>query len=60
MADILEHPKFGSNGEQVWDFPCGAQVILKEGEDNPLTVAHAVYLLENVKFQILTMMMIKD
>ena len=55
MADILEHPKFGSTGEQVWDFPCGASITIKEG-DAPLTVSSAVYLLENVKFQILTMM----
>lgn len=60
MADILEHPKFGSTGEQIWNFPCGSQVILKEGDSNPLTVAHAIYLLENVKFQIMTMMLIKD
>ena len=56
MADILQHPKFGDKGEQVWNFPCGASITIKEGDSNPLTVAHAVYLLENVKFQILTMM----
>jgi hypothetical protein len=57
MAEILDHPKAGYSGEQVWDFPCGSKLTIKEGDGNPLTVAHAIYLLENVKFQILTMMM---
>ena len=57
MAEILSHPAIGEYAtEETFNFPDGSSVTLKSGADNSLTASLAVYLLEDVKFQILMMM----
>lgn len=52
MAEIIPHPCMDFSTEETWEFPDGSSVTLKAGEGKHLTAALAVYLLEDVKFQI--------
>jgi hypothetical protein len=57
MAEILEHPKAEELAkEKPFDFPDGSSVLITAGEGEYLTVAKAVYMLEDVKYRILQMM----
>jgi len=61
MADILEHPKAEQLAtEKPWHFPDGSSILITAGEGQHLTVSQAVYMLENVKHQILRMVFRED
>lgn len=55
MADILEHPN-NLASEKPFNFPDGSSVLIRAGDTGILTVAQAVYMLDEVKFRIHTMM----
>ena len=55
MADILEHPNAIAS-EKPFYFPDGSSILLTAGDTGVLTVAQAVYMLDEVKFRIHTMM----
>lgn len=55
MADILEHPN-AFEAEKPFDFPDGSSILITAGDTGFLTVAQAVYMLDEVKFRIHTMM----
>jgi hypothetical protein len=49
---VVKFPKSAS--EETFTFPCGSSVSLNCGEGRPLTVAVAIYLLEQVKHDLLS------
>lgn len=49
---VVKFPKSAS--EETFTFPCGSKVILSAPEGMPLTVAVAIYLLEQVKYDLLS------
>lgn len=55
MADILEHPNALAS-EKPFAFPDGSNILITAGDSGILTVAQAVYMLDEVKFRIHTMM----
>ncbi len=59
MAEILEHPKLLAK-EKAWDFPDGSKVWIEAAPGQNLTVYKAVYMLDDVKFRIHSMMYRED
>jgi len=55
MADILEHPRMLAK-EKVWEFADGSRVWIEAAPDKPLTVCECIYMLDDVKFRIHSMM----
>ena len=56
MAEILSHPSIGEHStEETFNFPDGSSVTLRCGDTGRLTFSLAVYLLEDVKFQLMMM-----
>jgi hypothetical protein len=55
MAEILTHPKCPAK-EKAWEFPDGSKVWIESGPDKNLTVCQAIYMLDEVKFRIHSMM----
>jgi hypothetical protein len=55
MAEILEHPNAIPTEDQPWNFPDGSSVFMKAPDGQRLTVSQAIYMLEDIKFRILSM-----
>ncbi len=57
MAEIIEPKAFVA--KEVFDFPDGSKVTLEASDGDRITLQGAVYLLEDVKYQILQMSRMK-
>lgn len=55
MADILEHPRAFAK-EKAWEFKDGSKVWIEAPPGGHLTVCEAIYMLDDVKFRIHSMM----
>lgn len=55
MADILEHPRAHVK-EKAWDFKDGSKLWIEAAPGGHLTVCEAIYMLDDVKFRIHSMM----
>lgn len=53
---IIKFPGDGGSNIQKFDFPCGSSLTINVPEGDHLTVSKSIYFLEDVKFQILSMM----
>lgn len=56
MAGMFKHPKADSDGAEKFEFPCGGSVTITPPLGEPLTAKDAIYMLEDLKFQILILM----
>lgn len=55
MAEILEHPRAFAK-EEAWTFKDGSKVWIEPAPGEHLTVCEAIYMLDDVKFRIHSMM----
>ena len=60
MADIIKYPKGTDIGDDVFLFPDGSSIKLNPGDSGFLTVAQAVYMLDEAKFRIHTAMKLNN
>jgi hypothetical protein len=57
MAEILSHPTIGEySKKETFSFEDGGSITLEVGPNNRLSYKEAIYMLEDVKFRIMTMM----
>lgn len=56
MAEILVHPNGADVADKPFLFPDGSSIQISHGDTGFLTVAQAIYMLDEVKFRIHTAM----
>jgi hypothetical protein len=56
MAEMFVHPKTIEGGEQEFVFADGSKILLTPAPGEFLQVKDAIYMLEDCKVQILTLM----
>lgn len=56
MADIINHPNAPQSSPEIFSFSDGSSITLYPPKHEVLTVKQAIYMLEDVKLQIMLMM----